>query len=342
MYQEIGDERSAAEQEVNTGSLWVDYGNDPTQVRRLENARATFEARLRRFRGLRDAGACRESHAAAGRLSEALRLLREATSLATERQLKKHLTLLKVRTGSVGLLQSDYEAARKVLEEVVASGDVTPEARIALGRTYVRLGNFAEATRQLEAASADVRRTGETKLLHLVDESLGELAYESGQLDVARARFQETAAASRQSLPDPASIEASCHLASLGGATMTAAQFEQVLKASIEQARTMGQVIVQGMCVVDLARVQVQQQRYAEALETLQGISSDPQISLGPEVEAQRHYWRGRAMAARGDQQAGDAERSAALTTVTKLRDSLPEKYRQGFTGRTSIRPLFN
>jgi tetratricopeptide (TPR) repeat protein len=117
-----------------------------------------------------------ESLAAIGQLPEALRLLREAANIAIERQLKEHLAAVKVSIGNVELLQQNYEAARKTLEEVVAVGEAPAEAEIALGRAYARLGDTSNARKHLENGLARVRMSGEVKLVTLAEHSLRELA----------------------------------------------------------------------------------------------------------------------------------------------------------------------
>jgi tetratricopeptide (TPR) repeat protein len=177
VYQEIGDERRAAEQEYNAAAIRVN--SDPNGAyRRLANARATFHTLGNVDFEVSAMKAQAESLAATRRFDEALRLLREAASIATERGLKGRLAAVKVSIGNVQLLQRDYDAARRTLEEVVATPEAPVEAEIALGRAYVRLGDKSSARKHLENGLARGQKSGEAKLVALAEESLRELSNE--------------------------------------------------------------------------------------------------------------------------------------------------------------------
>ena len=342
VYQSIGDERRAAEQEVNAAALRVPYANDASVVRGLENARATFRRLGHVDFEVFAMQVMTESELASGRLSDALRLVREAISIATERQLKDRLSILKVRMATIGMLQGDYEHSRQVLEEVGTSAESTSESQIALGRAYVTLGDFGNAKKYLQKALADVQRRGEHDLVHAAQESLGDLAYESGDVDSAKARFAEASADVGLPMPEPAAIHAACRLASLDGEPRARAAHERVLAANADRAAKAGQRLVEARCRLELAAVEVRQGRDADALQTLDQLSKDQQVNLGVETDALAHYWRGRALLASGDQTGAAVQRSQALAVVTRLRDALPEPSRQRFSDRTSIRPLFD
>jgi tetratricopeptide (TPR) repeat protein len=337
-YQESRDERRAAEQEVNAAGLEVTHGGDLNDARRrVANARAA----LRKLGYLDFEVFAMQVQAAieraAGRLTEARRLLTEASSIATERDLKSHLTSLNVDAAIVEWLQNDYEAARARLEPVVTSADATPEARIALGRVNLRLGDFTAAKTHFQTALAAMQASGEMTLSPLIHESLGELAMESGTLEEARAHFTHAAAGSDSTLPDPASVEARCHLAALSKSAGARADLETALARS----RKMGQLHVHAQCALDLARVEYEQRRFSRVMEILNGIPMEPESSTGPELEAQRHLWRGRALIAQGDQTAGGAELALARTLAARIQATLPEHFRQRFASRANIRPLF-
>jgi tetratricopeptide (TPR) repeat protein len=178
VYQQIGDERRAAEQEVNAAALLV-AGNADEAFRRLANARATFHARGYVDFEVFAMQVQAESLAKMGRLDEALRLLREAASIATERQLKDRLAEVKMWVGNVQILQGDYEAARKILEEVLAGDSAPAQAQISLGRAYLGLGNLAQAKTHLDSGLARVRKSGESDLIALAEQAIAELTARS-------------------------------------------------------------------------------------------------------------------------------------------------------------------
>lgn len=337
VYRQIGDERRAAEQEVNAAGLEVAHGGDLNDVRRrVTNARAAlrklgyvdFEVFAMQVQAAIERGA--------GRLTEARRLLAEASSIATERNLRSHLTSLKVDAAITESLVNDYQAARSLLESIVDAGDAPLEARIALGRLNVRLGDLTSAKSHLQAAAAAMRATGEMTLGPLIHESLGELAMESGNLDDARVHFKQAAAGAASALPDPASVEAHCHLAAL----VKGANARADLEAAIDRWRQLGHTHLQVACALDLARVEYEQQRFSRVTDILKGLAMGGDSSIGPEREAQKHLWRGRALIAQGDKTAGAAELAAARALATQVQQSLPEHARQAFAARASIRPL--
>jgi tetratricopeptide (TPR) repeat protein len=326
VYQELGNERRAAEQEVNALNLEVALGSDPADVtRRLTNAIATlrklgyvdFEVQAMLVQGV--------SEASSGHLAEARRILHEAASIASERSLKDRIMSLRVAMANVAFLQSDYEGARTILLDAAAHDGSAPDVRIALGRVHLRLGDFDGAKKQLEQAAAQVESTGELTLVPLLHESFGELFLEAGSLDAARKHFQQAVASAVRDVPDDATLEAQCHL---GAVPATLASVHKVH--------------VQVECALDEARMEFQAQQYAEVLDTLRQIDRQHAqgATIGPELEAQAHYWRGAALARRGETAAADSERASARKLILQIQAALPEQYRNSFISRSSIRPL--
>ena len=88
---------------------------------------------------------------------------------------------------------------------------------------------------------------------------------------------------------------------------------------------------------LNLARIDIEQRAYADALTGLRAIPADGDQMLGPEMQAQVHYWRSRALKARGDSQAAQSEAETARRLIVDLRDSLPAENRDGFASRPDI-----
>jgi tetratricopeptide (TPR) repeat protein len=231
----------------------------------------------------------------------------------------------------------DYEAARTLLEGVVAGGTGL-EARIALARVYGRLGDFGTARKHLEQALSAIESRGGTELAPLAHASLGEVAYESGDLQEARAHFDRAVAASAADLPDAASVEARCYRGLLDASGVKAALSN--LEGSVKQSKRMGRLYLEVRCRLNLARVEIGQRQYGQALEVLDGLSFGKDATIGPELQAQVHYWRGRALAARGNNREAEPERAQARALVEKLRQSLPDRYHASYTARADIRPF--
>ena len=339
-YQRTGDERRAAEQEAQAASLLIDYGADQDgALRRLRNARATLE----RFGSVDFQIIAMEAEAAshlhAGRHEEARRLLHTAISLAKERQLGNRVAFASARLAESYIATAEYEAARVLLEETAAApaGKDDLGVTVVLGRTYARLGDFAGARERLERALATMDARGQRWLVPAVHTALGELANESGNASQALGSFDRAAALWTDDLPDAASVEATCYRARLDPKAGSA---DMALDAGIEQARRMRRLDSETLCRLQRASVLVSRQRFHEAIGALDGIPVDGQHRLGPEMQAQVHYWRARAMAGMGDSAGAQSEATVAQSLLEKLRLSLPESYHERFYARAEIREI--
>lgn len=341
-YQQIGDERRAAEQEVNTANLLVSYGGDQNEARRrLANARATLQKLGHVEFELLAMQSEAASHRNAGRHAEALRQLHEALSLAKERQLSQKIVSVTVDIADSHLLLNEYEAARARLEEIAATdaGREDQDTRVALGRVHVRLGDFGAARGHLEQALAAVKTSGQMRLAPIAHASLGELAYESGKLQEARGHFEQAAAFWTEDLPDPASVEARCYQGLVDSLTGKV-PVRGLVEASVEQAKKMGRLYLEVKCRVILARIQIGARRYDDAIAALKDIPTEGERTIGPELRAEVRYWRSQAMAGRGDRAGGEAEAAPGRQLVLELQASLPERYRSSFAARAAIQPL--
>jgi serine/threonine protein kinase/tetratricopeptide (TPR) repeat protein len=342
VYQEVGDQRRAAEQDVNAAGLEVNYGGKiDAALRRLANARvALHKLGYVDFEVSAMLGQA-QGELAAGRMTESLRLLREGSSVATERQLKRHLDELKMAMATVEMFRGNYDAARQTVEPLIAGEDTTPEARIILGRAYLRMGDFAAAQQQLNQAASDAHRTGELGLAGLVDAALGELNYESGNSREALERYRRVAALDNRSVPNGAVAEAGCRMLALdeSKAAIESDRAPRCL-ANIATARAAGQRLLAESCSLEAARFQLQRHRYDAALDALSQVRSDSSFSPGAELEALAHYWRSVALEGLGDTARSKEERARAKALALQIQTALPEKYRQTFGSRVSIRPL--
>ena len=103
----------------------------------------------------------------------------------------------------------------------------------------------------------------------------------------------------------------------------------------------MGRLALEVRCRVHLARVYVGQRRFDDAISILGEIpQDDDKRTLGPELRAQVHYWRSRALIGRGDRAGGQSEANIARKLIENLRSSLPEQYRNAFASRSDVRLL--
>jgi tetratricopeptide (TPR) repeat protein len=339
LFEQIGIERRAAEAEMNAAGLQVEFGIDQSEaIRRLANARATlkklgyvdFEV------DAMDLEAASQRHA--GRLAEARRQLQAALSIAKEKQLSSQIGAIVIALAQTDLLLNDYEAARRSLEDVVARDAVgkNVEARITLATVYTRLGDFDTARRYLDRASANL----EPSLAPIAHTALGELAYESGKFADARGHFDAASALWTADLPDAASVEARSYLALLDALARRGPADSKKAEASMQQARKMGRLELEARCRLNLARISLNERRPAEAIAVLNEVPLDDGRTLGPEILAELHYWRGRAMAERGDWSGAGSETAMARTLLQQLQASLPAAYRDRFAARSDIREM--
>jgi tetratricopeptide (TPR) repeat protein len=105
-----------------------------------------------------------------GQQIAALRLLHQALSIASERHLQEQMPSLNLDIARCHFLLNDYETARKELEPLVTR-DSQVEGHATLGRTYVRLGDFAAGKRELDQALSAIESSGEKEFVPLADVS---------------------------------------------------------------------------------------------------------------------------------------------------------------------------
>jgi predicted negative regulator of RcsB-dependent stress response len=264
-----------------------------------------------------------------------------ALSIAREKQLRREIDSITASLAQTDLLLNDYEAARKSLEEAVARNEATSlDARIALGTTYVRLGEFELAGKQLDAALADIDAQQSAQFIPVVRFALGELAYESGKPAEARPHFDKAAALWTDELPDAASVDARSFLALLDRLAHKDPSALGKLQTSVEQAKLMGRLDLETRCRLRLAQLEIKEGRFRDAMAALNEIPLDGERVIGREMQAQVHYWRGRALMASGDRAGGASEAALASRITTDLRASLSAALRDRFVARYEIRRM--
>ena len=172
VFADIGDERSATETTINAANVQIDYGSDQGEaLRRLTNARAV--ARRLGYVGyevLAMQGQA-SSDRNAGRLTDARKQFVTALNMARDKQLADRASSLTVEVAESDFMLTNYETARKSLEDLVARDTERKnlKARITLGRVHLRLGDRAAAKRDLETVSDDIKaqRLPEVAPLHI-------------------------------------------------------------------------------------------------------------------------------------------------------------------------------
>jgi len=255
-YQRLGDERRAAEQEINAASLLVNSGTDRVEaIRRLEIARATlrklgaveFDVFGMQVKGV--------NSVYAGDPAEGVRELRAALTLAKERQFSTRIVAVTTKLAEAAFITGDTEAARSLLEELIVSeaGREDAEAHVLLARVYARLRDLARAKPHGERAMSIISASAMKRVAPAAHLAMGEISYLAGDLRAAQAHFQASAALSTSDLADAASVEAKCYQGMLD-ARAGRASGRALAQAGMDQARGMGRRYLEDQCRQHLSR----------------------------------------------------------------------------------------
>jgi hypothetical protein len=225
-----------------------------------------------------------------------------------------------------------------LLIEALAAGSSRGEnglALVTLARVNTRLGDFGTARNNLMQANLEIEKSGMVWLSPAVRLASGELAYEEGRLKDARSDFDQASNFWVDELPETASVEGralSGLMKALDGNTTGGLTLAQ---ASLNQAQKMGAYWLEGRCLFVLGRIALLDRRVPDAIEILDRPAPDGDKTLGPELQAQLSYWRGKAR-----EQAGSGENrwsADARHLLETLKTGLPEQFRNGFSSRPDI-----
>ena len=343
LFEALGQQQRFSEVEANAAALLIQNGGEPEQgLRRLQNAmqvaRKLGNTNFEVFAGL----VTGEHHRLGGRAADAERELNRALAMAKERDLQDRIPLLSTDLARVRFDVGDYAGARDLLAETLgnSTGATATWTRILLAQTYIRLGDFEAAQRELDRASQELQNGGDPEFVPLLHAAMGELAYESNRTGEARAHFNRAAELWVDEFPDAASVEARAYRGLLDALNGRAARGRDDVRVSLNQAQKMGRLALEARCRVYLARIDVAERKYDDALKMLSPVPTDEQSrTIGPELQAQVLYWRSRALAALADSRTGaDADRARRI--VSDLQAKIPEPSRARFAARPDIRMI--
>jgi tetratricopeptide (TPR) repeat protein len=340
-FEALGDEARAAENQYNLGTVLIDYGGDLDEGRRnVENAVAVFRKLGNRNFEIAAAQTTARYYRYIGRHADAERELNRAIAIARERNLDYEVSTSMIRQAESRFDVGNYAAARDLLLAALpaATGRDHTEATLLLARVRSRLGDAAAAAGDLASARAAVERGGDTGLLPLLHMTAGEHAYESGQRD-AMAEFARASALWRDDMPDPASVAARAYLGLLEALAGRRQRGRQLIAESLARASKLGHLSLEARSRLFLARIDILDRRFADAVQLLGGIPADDgQRTIGRELGAQVHYWRSVALAGVGDMAGADRERVAAQQLVAAIQETIAEPLKAGFAARPDIR----
>ena len=340
LYESLGDEARAVQIQANRATLLINYGGNPDEaVREAQNALAV----ARKIGDTKFEVASQQvvatAYQNAGRQQDAERELNRILSLAKQRDLKDDFAESAVDLARLRVDQGRYADALDQLSQALGdgSGPVEPLVQVVRGQILTRLGDFPGADRALTAALDSATRRGENRVLAVLETSRGQLAYESGKLAEAQSYFRRAAARWTDSLPDPASVEARAYVGLFDALAGRVASGTAALMDSLAQARKMGQIALEARCRILFARVELKRGRADAALAMLAEIHDDAEQAIGPELQAQVHYWRAQAMERRGDSPGAMSERRTTRALLDRLRAAVPERYRRTFEARSDV-----
>lgn len=337
-FETLGSQQEAAWSQANAAAIEIHFGPDPAKgFRDAQNALAVFQK-------LGDGDwevFARQTLAAyyrhRGRFDEATRELTLASSLATARGLAAKVGQLTMELARVRVDRGDYPGARQLLEGIAAEvtgGDGIARRR-ELARVLGRLGDAAAARVELDAASAEARALGDAAAGPLLDAVYGEVAYDAGALDVARAAFERAAAAWQDDLPDAAIVEAQAFLGFID-ATRGRRGGRATLVRGLTMAERMGRSALIARCRLLLARVDLAAGRVDDAMRALDPIADA--AALAPELRAQIHHWRARILERRGEAAAAGAEAARAAAAIQDLRAQVTDRHAAAVLSRADLR----
>jgi tetratricopeptide (TPR) repeat protein len=333
-----GDERRAAYSRANAGALLIEYGSTPDDgVRFVEGA-------LRVVRRLEDKNFevfCLQLVAArdrfSGRWAEARKGLAQALAIARERSLGDLLPSLLLDDARVLIEMGEYAQARDALSKAMAEGGASTatDPLIELGRLRTRLGEFDGAREALEQAKATTGAKASDVVPRLMA-AFGELAYVSNRAKEARAPFETASRLWTDDLPDAASVEARAYLGFLDGLEGRAAG-RAAIEASLRQAARMKRPVVQAVCRLLQARLELRARRPAQALTALGPI---PIEVLSPELRAQVHWSRAEAQMMLGDSGDAERERREVGHQLDDAGRAVPMELRERYLSRPDLQAL--
>jgi tetratricopeptide (TPR) repeat protein len=337
-FRDIGDERRAAEMEVNLSGLQAGYGIDTAQARRrLRNARTNLEKMGHVDFQLGAMQIDAEIEGYEGRLAQSRQLLRAALAIARDKRNSVRITSLSLSLAQADLETGDYAEALSLAQ----SPDVeSPEQAIVLGSTLTELGDLDGAETALARARSELSAASDRTVQATLEVALGRLDLERGRWTAGGEHFAQAIAMWNDPLVPAPVADAHCGLgeseAALGHLDRARRAFATGLSAAERLSRH--RLIVR--CRVAAARVDGLGGHAAAALSALRDIPDDNEAqTIGLPLRVSVEYWRARALKGVGDGSAADRAR-AATTLLATLQQSIPTPYREQFSARPSVREM--
>jgi tetratricopeptide (TPR) repeat protein len=302
-----GDEQGAAYNLANAGALLIGYGTQPDEgLRDVQNALAVVERIDKNFEAfcLRMIA---KYHRQLGKRADAERELRRAEAIARERNLQDDLVEISAELGYLYLEFNDYDRARTAFKDAAEkdTGADRIQTQISLARADLLLGDFASAQALLTQVGTDIDGPRTRRLIPLFHATRGLLAYESGQIGVARSEFARAADVGSTDLIDEASVEARAYAGWLDARAGRLAAGKAAITSSLDEAQRMRRSALEARCRALLANVLLLERRPADARAAVEAVSL---ADLGPELQASLYDVGARVRLAVGDRESAQRE----------------------------------
>ena len=344
LYETLGDEVRAAQQQANGAALRIEYSDRPADgLRDLQNALAVFQKLGDKNFEVFCLQVIAAYYRQTGRHTDAERELNRAMAVARERDLQDDAVFLTIDLARSQIEAGAYGPARARLIEVLGDGrgPYSTAARIHLGRARAAAGDAGTAEADFTTARTEIENGADSELIPLLYVASGQVAHEYGRTGEARAYFARAASGGGDELPDASSIEARAYLGLLDALDGRTAAGRTAINTSLAQARARGRVALEAKCGAMLAEIELRARRWTDALRSLDNIPADDAgRTIGPELRARVHGLRARAMTGLRDDAGTLAETANARRIIERLRAALPEGERDRFSARPAVRQL--
>jgi serine/threonine-protein kinase len=329
----------------NLGVLLVEYGPDPERgVGLIREALPIFERMENAWWIALNRQAIGLYYTNSGRYPEALQHYQQALALFKERGATERMALGTHQIGRLSFVQDKYESAYEVLLEALKLAQESEDefraadVRVHLGRTYLRLGDTAQAQALIQEGLQQAQRNKFGEILPFAFNALGELDRGAGRRERARQHFQRASALWRDPYVFEASVEARSSLGLLEAESGNSQRALALCQEAVAQARRLKAVHTLARTLTNQARVHVLRKEHEQALSLLEEVAA--MKSLGLEYRAQALFVRAQALDGLGKAKEAKAAHQQAREAALKLQESLRPEHRESFAARRDIQVL--
>ncbi|MDR1989683.1 MAG: protein kinase [Acidobacteriaceae bacterium] len=341
-FREIGDERRAAEMDVNLSGLRIEYGlvDIESAVRTLRNARSNL-ARMGHVDF--ELAALQEealAYAYRGERERARQMLRTALATARDKQIEPAHQSSQVSLAQLDIEAGDFQQAVDGLTGIVKEGVADAESRAVLADARRELGDISGGSAVMEQALRDLKSGGDRDTTSLVELSAGRLDAERLRAAGAIGHFTRAIEAWTDPLPNAEVIAARCERALLQGAGDQLSRARSDIEGAIHSAERLGRWHLLASCRVDEAQLALRAGDRQAARAALSAIGPDTtDKTLGAPLRAAVDYWLGQVE--RGvNNAAAAAHFETARRAMESVQAALPASARAAFGARPTIRPI--